>query len=1188
MTWARLACVAAMVCAAAAFPVHADTNDPVAYQPDIIGVGRLFLIALRVPQDAPELALEVPECVRLLDRTPLPARSDLRKYYFRSLVPTQQADIVFGHPDGPITTSLEIWSFEQLREFRELKGKQLPRRWPLGETLPELKQTQTITSEATKQAKQGQEVDLKWVDMSDDEIWALQPDSTIPRFHYVNIRHGCPIHGKEIYSVKAWYPWIKDSSLPFSWKIQCPIGKEIYPSNDFANDDFTSGEFPDDGIGGGYVAPDGKHYGFIADLCQAYCHRMLSVAPQCADAYLATDDMRYVHKALVAMSRLAVEYAYLATMTHHRHRNKAEQVERLGQSLFSDGPFLRNSGFTMYRIAQPGYQMSHAVAYDKIFPAIQQDQEIMPFLHSKGFTEIENHEDLRRFLEENLFAVWMQGAMDGATSSNEPRSQMALVRMAECLNYQRGNEFMDWLYDHPRGKMRYFVTNTFFRDGAPYEATGHYNGVHVCTMTPIVEGVENLRSMRPQVYPEDKYPNLSKSRRYHSVFDFCMNTVTIDRAYPKLGDDTAGRGYDRAYPYYHKMPRRTWQTGGAAAFEHAYQIFKDPKFAWALVNAPGWQPSTDFPYTRQQIEAEAAKWPDDWNDRSSLQDGYGLAMLRSGKGDAKRALWMMYGQYRNHRHNDIMHIGLDAEQSEILGQLGYPRGGDWTYCWITHNLARQIPYVGLTATNQLFVDEGPVHVTEAFARGYQDTVGPGQGYPLLPDDWQRRMLAVIDVSDTESYYLDFYRISGGKDHWWSFHCQEGEFVTQGLKLEKQQGGTLAGPDIAYGQNLWESEPPVRPWIIRQPEMYGFVHLYNVERDRAPEPGWSADWALKNSDGLHFRMTVPQANINEVAICDGKSPTGGSPYEMKWVLMHNQQETPARTQIVNVMELYREQPVVKSVRALEVSGEDEAGFEAYGCVVELSNGRTDTIFAAADPGTVHTAAGGFEFAGRFGLYSEQDGEPARVVLVGGTRLTKNGRGVVTDAGQYQAMITSVDRVAETITVSPPFEHPERLLGKYIHIFNPVRRVAYQVLEVETTAAGTKLRLDLDSRIGTGLVTGHSDYKVETNTPFVLNHYRYYDGARLVNAERTADYRIIDVRGGALIDSQAHPECPPEKLQAEFPVGSWFEVYDYGVGDEVFWPQAVSVTEVGPAAYKVTATAKVALSLPSNTAARLASH
>ncbi len=1158
MTYARLACVAALVCGAAASSVHADTSDPVVYQPDIIGVGRLFLVALRVPQDAPELAIQVPECVQLLDRTPLPAKSELRKYYFRSLSPAKQADIVFHHPDGLVTTSIEIWSFEQLREFRQLKGVQLPRRWPLGEMLPELKESQTITSKAMKQAKQGQEVDVKWVDMSDDEIWAMQPDSTIPRYHYVNIREGCPMHGTEVYSVKAWYPWIKNTGMPFSWKIQCPIGKETYPSNDFANDDFTSGEFPDDGIGGGYVAPDGKHYGFIAELCQAYCHRMLQVAPQCAEAYLATDDIRYVHKALVAMSRLAVEYAYLATMTHHRHRNDVEQVERLGQSLFSDGPFLSGSGFTIYRIDQPIHQMSHAVAYDKIFPAIEQDQEIIPFLQSKGYTEINTHEDLQRFLEENLFAVWVQGSFDGTTSSNEPYSQMGLVRLAECLNYQRGDEFMDWLYDDPRGKMRYFVTNTFFRDGAPYEATGGYNGMHVTAMAPIIDGIEHLRSMRPEVYPQDKYPDIAHSRRYHSVFDFAMDTVNIDCTYPKLGDDTAGRGYNGAYPHYHEMPRRTWQNGGAAAFEHAYKVFGDPKFAWALVNAPDWEPSPDFAYTREQIEAEAAKWPDDWNDASCLQDGYGLAMLRSGKGDAKRALWMMYGQYRNHRHNDIMHMGLDAERNEILGQLGYPRGGDWTYCWITHNLARQIPYVGLTATNQLFADEGPVHLTEAFARGYKDEMSAGQCYQLLPDDWQRRMLAMIDISDTESYYLDMYRISGGKDHWWSFHCQEGEFVTQGLKLEKQQGGTLAGPDISYGQNLWESESRLPQWILRMPQMYGFVHLYNVERDRTPEPGWLADWELKDSNGLHFRMTVPQANINEVAICDGKSPTGGSPYEMKWVLMHNQDEAPARTQIVNVMELYREQPVIKSVRSLEVSGEDEAGFQAYGCVVELANGRTDTIFAAADPDTMHTAEGGFEFAGRFGLCTEQNGKAAHLVLVGGTHLTKDGRGIVTGAGEYRATITAVDRATETITVSPSPEHPERLVGQYMYIFNPVRRIAYRVLQAETTGNSAKLRLDLDSRIGTGQVTGHSDHEVATDTPFALNHYRYYHGARLVNAEHAAEYRIMDVRGGAMIDPQVHPQCPSEKLESEFPLGSWFEVYDYGVGDEVMWPTVKSMT------------------------------
>jgi hypothetical protein len=60
----------------------------------------------------------------------------------------------------------------------------------------------------------------------------------------------------------------------------------------------------------------------------------------------------------------------------------------------------------------------------------------------------------------------MQGAMDGATASNEPSHQRGLARMAEVLNYRQGTDFMDWLYDGA-GRMRVFVPNDYFRDGAP-------------------------------------------------------------------------------------------------------------------------------------------------------------------------------------------------------------------------------------------------------------------------------------------------------------------------------------------------------------------------------------------------------------------------------------------------------------------------------------------------------------------------------------------------------------------------------------------------------------------------------------------------------------------------------------------------------------------------------------------------
>jgi len=70
-----------------------------------------------------------------------------------------------------------------------------------------------------------------------------------------------------------------------------------------------------------------------------------------------------------------------------------------------------------------------------------------------------------------------------------------------------------------------------------------------------------------------------------------MDTVTIDRGYPAIGDTGS-------HPTYAPLPLITWQAGGTGAYEHAYRLFRDPKFAWALAHHSGWQPSVGFPFSR--------------------------------------------------------------------------------------------------------------------------------------------------------------------------------------------------------------------------------------------------------------------------------------------------------------------------------------------------------------------------------------------------------------------------------------------------------------------------------------------------------------------------------------------------------------------------------------------------------------
>jgi hypothetical protein len=650
-----------------------------------------------------------------------------------------------------------------------------------------------------------------------------------------------------------------------------------------------------------------------------------------------------------------------------------------------------------------------------------------------------------------------------------------------------------------------------------------------------------------------------------------MDTVTIDRSFPQIGDGGS-------WPSYQKLPRITFHDAEAESLEHAYRLFREPKYAWALAHSPGWSPSSQFPFTMQEIRREAARWPDDWNDYSSLHDGYGIAILRGGKGDQKRALWMMYGRARSHTQDDLLDIGLQGFQGILLSHMGYPRNwGAWESSWTSHNLARQIPFVTMTAQAQLFAEAGPVRVFEARAQGCADRVGRAQGYELPADQWQRRLLALVDVGPDQFYGLDCYRISGGRDHWWCLHGQEGEFTTTGIKLEKQPG-TLAGPDVPYGDPKWLKEHGgshgTYGW--RGP-LFAFPHLYNVQRGTSAEP-WSADWKLKTGNGLHLRLHVPSADRAEVNVCDGRSPASG-PYEMKWIMLHRQAEQPARTQVLSLIEPHFGKPAIRSVRPLRLSGPDEQGLAAQACEVQLAD-YTDTFLTSADAAVAREAEGNMRFAGRFGFYREKQGIPQAMALVGGTQLTRGRFGIALEAPEFRGKITQVDRLAETITLASAPPDVAALVGADIFITNADRRIAYQVLRAETCPGGVRLHLKGDSRIGIGQCTKTADGRLQTETPFTLQGFRYYHGARVVNGDRTAEYHIIDVRSknAVFLDVKTHPEARAAKLAREFPASSWFEIYDYGIGDEVVWSYSVSVTLQAPGQYRVVAPVSVKVNLP----------
>jgi hypothetical protein len=97
------------------------------------------------------------------------------------------------------------------------------------------------------------------VKLSDEQIFAMMPPISIPRKWAVDPTSTCPVHGTEIKRYSAFYPWRLDFEK-HPYKLICPVGGEMYPSNDFAAGDLTSGPYPDDGKG---CVLNGKRYQFI-------------------------------------------------------------------------------------------------------------------------------------------------------------------------------------------------------------------------------------------------------------------------------------------------------------------------------------------------------------------------------------------------------------------------------------------------------------------------------------------------------------------------------------------------------------------------------------------------------------------------------------------------------------------------------------------------------------------------------------------------------------------------------------------------------------------------------------------------------------------------------------------------------------------------------------------------------------
>ena len=1073
----------------------------------------------------------------------------------------------------------------------------MPRRWPLGEAFEEVKQGRTLhTPEEVARARRHVQTRAwakdhlkralaeaeRWAQKSDDFLWDLVLPTTVPRRHYVNQLRGCPVHGVAVKDFDTFHPWRLDVEH-HPYKLQCPVGGEWYPSNDFASGDLTSGPYPDDGWG---CKIGDEVYYFIAEYAeQVYLRHVRHAVASLPRAYLLTGDPLFAHKAAILLHRQAEEYRHLSECLDDRARCDCGYPRRLPRA-----PLTRPNGngwvgMVTDRIWENDYVTLFSSAYDAVFDALDTDRDLFALLRRQG-RDIPDGAALRRFFETHFLRVAAQALLDQAISGNDGMHQTATMHVALVLDAKRCQELVDWVY-FGVGQMRAHLPNYFFKDGAAYESLGGYNRIHGEGFWRVVGLMERLRSLRPSLYPTSRYPRVTDDPKGRLLFDFPLRTLCLDRYSPQVGD-TGG------IPSARRAERR-WVSDDAppSAYDLAFRLYGDPDFARVLSAGTG-EPHAD-PFAeeigdraREVVAAHGAEI----ERRTDLRDGYGIAFLRRGVRDHARALFLWYGECRGHGHDDLLDIGLFAKGLSLMQSLGYPRS--WHYCldweknWATHykvgigGLEEGVRYRGVA---RLIADLGPVQVAEACGNPYVETTDPHRRYTAInrratdhlnaPHVYSRTVF-LLDLSDEDCCVVDLFRVRGGTEHVWSFHGPPGHTTTEGLALTPQPGGTASGPDIGYG----EVEK------VREKAFRALCYMDQVSLAR-PDGPWAADWALGDDLDTRLRVTLLSPCGVEVIAAKGRSVSGGRPYELDWVLARSAfsvQRSAFSTQFVSLIEPYCGARAVKSVTPLDIQGPQDAPFPPVALRIE-AEGQTHTVLATSAPHALHRITGGIAFQGEYGVVSERNGQLHAVTLIGATRMEVAGWTVEAERGWIEAEIEAVDRDQNTVTVSLPSDAFE--VGRFVTILNDARSVAYRTEEVREENGRTILRLDQAPKIGEGLATGFRDRvvgrdlmgatgwgEIETSTLFPLagiSGFRYYHGARLTDAAGRHEYRVADLRRldreapyRVYLDPDLHPGLTAKKLRQVFaPEGheAIFHLYDFGVGDRLRIPVTAVVTFSG---------------------------
>lgn len=1005
---------------------------------------------------------------------------------------------------------------------------------------PALNPHQSIVADAYISAE-------RLVEKSNDELFAMMPTITVARDDSQGKRL-CPVHGEEIRKYSGYRPWKLDYEN-HPWKVICPVGGEMYPSNDFAAGDMTSGDYPDDG--NGIVINGIRHQVVRYYAHMAYLHYVYPAIRSLAAAYVLTNEPRYAEKCAVLLASVANNYP--GAKYHSQYCFKGKYGRDSG--MITDSIW---SGITIPRLA---------LAYDAIRPIYNQSPQLLTYLQSKGLAA-SSPDEARQYVEDRLFRQAMQGLLDEAIRGNPGFHQYAAIVLALVMDdfdlsrHPNSLDMVRFAYDKGYAPTRWVMSNYVTRDGGGYEGLAYdrfkFNYINVALR------MEELRARQPDLLPESQFPRILDEPKAKAMYDFYIDAASLGATMVEVGDTGGSRLNPQIMPpqFVSRFPH---------FYAEGYRTYREPRYARALLGLHNTMPkgSDLFEPSIEDKALAAAQLPDAQVTPSTrLLDGYGLAYLAGGQGGRRYEAVVNYTALKGHHQDDYLSLYLFANELSMLPDLGYPFTWDYRRQWdaniYTHNTVAvdgTSPFSPPTVPRgwvSLIGDAAGVQVSliahdcynlkyrtrhSASAEGKDVTIADRPNVNRY-----ERMTVMIGENDSDAYMLDLFMVDGGIRHDQSWHSVLQSPSLPDLSWHVQKDGTAAGESVGFDQSYVN----VRGKEVKD----GLCYVTNVKKAQTSNAAmFEWDFALKEPAGLRLHV-VPVDRPVELIYGKGRSPARPKDWGLPLLFVRHEGKEGLESRFLTLLEPYRGD-ATQRITSVHTQG------EGWPLTVTVGRGSEQDIITIYCPSNGEMLTRGSDRNAGVRVRTQKGNKVTRDVQFGSLAQS--------DSGIIRSQITSLNRDERTITIAKPAADLVNT-QPWVRIYSPGRSSMYRVMDITQIDGGrSQLTLKETSLLSRAMPMEYARGKIINKAPLpfatgqvdsdgnYIAHTCRFEGARIENTDSSVSWRLAGVSGepsvagtegfDLFLEEPVSPKGLEEAFGSAGPKAVPISLYDYGKGDSV---------------------------------------